>query len=343
MKRTHWLLGLLLLMSLPLAYFWFSGNSNERSTVAGADRLFKVEDPTQIGRIFIADRKGRTASFLPTASGWTYNDSFPARPDAMANLLEAITELEIAFKPANAAIPNMINSLATEGIKVEIYDRRQELLKAYYIGGATSDEYGTFVLLDGFDQPYVARIPGFTGNLRYRYNLQGDEWRDRTIFGELALEAIQAVQINYPKQRSQSFTLQRRPNGWSVVPLYPGTAVTQAALQPGTVERFLIPFEDMQLNRFVNQDPNRARVENQLPFAEIQVRLQSGETRSLALFPRWLVPQVAGEEPPAMVDANLDGFYGLTGRGDFVLIQNQIISQVLWPYARFFGGEAEVK
>ena len=97
----------------------------------------------------------------------------------------------------------MVSNLATEGIKVEIYDRQDELIKTYYVGGAPPDERGTYMMLEGFEQPYVAHIPGWDGNLRFRYNLVGDEWRSRILFpGEL--EEIESVSIAYPRQRSKS-------------------------------------------------------------------------------------------------------------------------------------------
>ncbi|MCB9291126.1 MAG: hypothetical protein H6560_27725 [Lewinellaceae bacterium] len=49
----------------------------------------------------------------------------------------------------------MVESLATEGMKVELYDKDGGLLKAYYVGGSTSDERGTYMIMEGAEQPYV--------------------------------------------------------------------------------------------------------------------------------------------------------------------------------------------
>ena len=64
----------------------------------------------------------------------------------------------------------MVKSLASEGIKVELYDRKGEKIKAYYVGGATPDERGTYMIMENAEEPYVAHIPSWEGNLRFRFN-----------------------------------------------------------------------------------------------------------------------------------------------------------------------------
>lgn len=336
MRRTFWLLGILLLLVGATLAIVLTNRERSRTTVVGADRAFKVPEAERVGKIFLADRRGNTTTLTRSPKGWTYNGTYPARPDAIDNLLDAVTRIEMAYKPANAAVPTLINSLSSEGIKVEIYDRRERLIKSYYVGGAPPDEYGTYVLLEGYEQPYVASIPGFTGNLRYRYNLVGDEWRDRTLFG-VPPEEVRSVQIDYPKQRSQSFRLDRRGRGWTVRPLYEATPAIQSPLRPGAVDAFLIPFETLQITRYANREQGRQEVSRELPFADIRVELQNAEVRGVRLYPRWLIPVPPPELNLEEVEADLDGFFGLTTNDDFVLIQNQVISEILWPYSRFFG------
>jgi hypothetical protein len=52
------------------------------------------------------------------------------------------------------------------------------------VGGITADEKGTIMLMEGSEKPYVVHIPSFVGQVRVRYLLGDDNWRDRAIFSE---------------------------------------------------------------------------------------------------------------------------------------------------------------
>ena len=198
MNRT-----LLLLIAVAVlgagAYFFLNTDQEAASTtVAGWDRDFAVPRD-QVHKVFIVQRSGVTSTLTRKGEQWFFNEKYPARPDAIENLLSAIESIRMKFKPTEAAIPHIVESLAARGIKVEIYGKEDELLKTYYVGGATNTEEGTYVIREGAEQPYVAELGAWVGNLRFRYNLVGDEWRDRTVFAS-RVEDIAGVSIESPKQ-----------------------------------------------------------------------------------------------------------------------------------------------
>ena len=47
-----------------------------------------------------------------------------------------------------AAFNNVIKQIATSGTKVEIYQGKDKPSKTYYIGGATLDHQGTYMILE---------------------------------------------------------------------------------------------------------------------------------------------------------------------------------------------------
>ena len=63
-------------------------------------------------------------------------------------------------------------------------------------------------MMDKAQQPYVMTLPAFEGNLRERFDLSRDDWRDPIIFVEKA-DNIRFVSINYPTERTKSFQLSR--------------------------------------------------------------------------------------------------------------------------------------
>ncbi len=336
MNRTLWLL--LAVVALGGLTAWYFAGGDDKTTLAGADRVFKVEDAGRIGKIFLADRQGNQTTLERKGDHWIVNGDYRARQDAVDNLLDAVTKVEMNYKPANAAIPTMIRSLATEGIKVEVYDRGGELLRAYYVGGAPTDERGTYMLLDGFEQPYVAHIPGWVGNVRFRYNLTGDDWRDRTLF-HLQPAEVTEVSIEYPTQRNKSFRLTRQGREWSIAPFYENTPVINRPPGKSAVESFLTLFDGLQSLRFANTAPERPEVESRLPFATVLIRTADGETQSLKLYPRWRDPAMAAENVKDMElpeGSTLDGYFAVTTADDFVVVQDRVVHPVLWAYESFF-------
>lgn len=333
MNRTIVLLIAVLALG-GLTAFLLLNREDEATTLATADREFAIKDADRIGKIFLADRQGNRTTLERKGDDWVYNGKYPARENAIKNLLDAITRVEMAYKPANAAVTSMVSNLATEGIKVEIYDRGGDLLKTYYVGGAPPDERGTYMMIDGHEQPYVTHIPGWDGNLRFRYNLLGDEWRSRLLF-PAEVEEVQSVSVAYPRQRSKSFRLQRQDGGWQVAPFYESTPLPAREVPRGRVEAYLTQFPELSINRFVNETPERAEVESMLPFAEITLTRTDGSEKSIKLYPRFIDATADPKTGYQAGSGGIDGYFGSSSEGDFMLVQHYVIDKVLWSYEAF--------
>ena len=143
------------------------------------------------------------------ADYWQYDGKYRANAAIMRTLLDAIGNIQMKYKPPTAAEKPIINDIATNGIKVELYDKRNKLLKAYYVGGSTADERGTHIMMEGAEDPLVGHLPGWEGNLRVRFSPTGTDWRDKSIFNEkiqrrsnLSLLNIRCKRINHSNWRN---------------------------------------------------------------------------------------------------------------------------------------------
>ncbi|NRB49232.1 MAG: DUF4340 domain-containing protein [Saprospiraceae bacterium] len=330
-KRSLILLGLLLVLGGFTVYSLMQ-NTDRGSTLSLEERNFAVEDTAAIHKIFMADRFNHQTTLERKGKGWLHNGQHPVNLNAMDNLMDAIKRVKIQFKPPNASIKNLIKSLATEGIKVEIYDRQDQLLKAYYVGGSTPDERGTYMMIEGAEQPYVASIPGFTGNIRFRYNLLGDDWRDKAVFN-VPVDQIQSVSINYPLQRSESFTVSKAGQGYEVKPYYALTKPTSALPNQSRVETFLYHFERILAESFINEHPKKDSILQQVPFCEIQLATTTGDSIAVALHPRYFMTAPSGPEASQRI---VERYYANVNQEDFMLVQNEVFKKVFWGYAFFF-------
>lgn len=335
MNRTY--LYLIIFLVLGGATFWMVTESqkDEKTSLLGADRRFKVDDPEQIQKIFIADRKGHITTLERSGDHWIYNKKYKARPNAMDNLIDAITRVEIKYQPPAQAVKHMVTSLATEGLKVEIYDKKDQLIKAYYVGGSTSDERGTFMMMADANQPYVANLPNWSGNIRFRYNLLGDDWRDVVVFNA-KIEDIAAVEVEYPKQKNKSFKIEREGNDFSVLPYYEITPKFNKPVPRGKIEQYLIGFEKVSCVGFDNLNEQKDSISASLPFCSIKLVKKEGPFTQLLLFPVQPKAKFDAKTGAPLPLSEVENYYALLNGEDFIVVSNALIKNLLWAYDFFY-------
>lgn len=327
MKRT------LLLAILFLALgggAWYALNKKSQSgSLNSPDMNFAVTNTGDIYKIFLADRNGRTATLDRKEDYWLYNGKARARATAVSTLLETIAHVNVWYVPPKAAEQSMIKSLASEGIKVEIYDKSNKLLKSYYVGGVTNDEHGTFMMMEGAQQPYVVHDPSFIGQLRVRYLLGDDEWMDRIIFREKPDE-IQSVTVEYPQRKSESFRLEKVGEAeYSVKPFYSTTTVIKQPLRKGVPEAYLLGFEKLGAEGFETDHPDRDSVVNLVPFTIVTVKKSNGEEKQVRFWPVEI--QQTREGMPYV-----HRYFAEVDRRDFLLIQEMVFAPIFRGYSFFF-------
>lgn len=333
MNRTLLLLIAVVVLGIGAYFLLSEEQQGPVSSMVGADREFSVPRE-EVYKVFLADRHGNRTTLTRGASGWTYNEKYPARPDAVENLLTAIDKIRMRFKPTQAAVKNMVEDLASNGIKVEVYGKDNQLLKAYYIGGATNDERGTYAILEGAEQPYVTEIPSWEGNLRFRYNLTGDDWRDRTIF-RLAPEDITRISVEYPKQQNKSFRVDYQ-NGAEVSPFYPLTPKIQRPLKVAKAEAYRMNFEKIISSGYNNMNREREEITQQIPFVIFTVETKDGAPQSLQLFPIYDKPFVDPKTGVTTQPTEVTAYHGLTHANDLMIMQNPMVGKILWAYDFFY-------
>ena len=120
--------------------------------------------------------------------------------------LTGITDEMVATAPK-------FRDIATKATKVEIYQGDDKPSKVYYVGNATNDHQGTYMVLeiDGVKStvPFVMFIPGNYGYLTSRFFTEAQQWRDAIVF-KYAPEAIKSIEINYLETPEQSFVINNK-------------------------------------------------------------------------------------------------------------------------------------
>ncbi len=332
MQRTFILF--LLFAGLGAGAYYALQQKKQTGTRNSWDMEFSVPSTGDIGKIFIADRNGQRATLERAEGYWLYNGQHRARPTAMQTLLETIQKVQVWYVPPKVAEETMVKSLAAEGLKVEIYDRAGKKIKCYYVGGVTNDERGTFMMMENADQPYVVHVPSFIGQLRVRYLLGDDDWKDRSVFAEKP-EAIQSITVEYPQQRSESFRLEKTGDlAYEIKPFYSTTPAARTPQRKGVAEAYLLNFTQLAAEGFETNYPQRDSVQALVPFAIVTVKNATGATTEAKFWP-------AQMQMHAYEKRNYVIRYFTSVNNSFLLTQERVFGPVFRGYEHFFGPEVK--
>lgn len=329
-KTTTWLIfGLLLLGAVVGGYLYF-GKGEKQSTLSYPEMQF-AQNTDEVYKIFLVHRHGEQTTLERQDSIWIYNGKYKANPAIMTNLLRTIRGVQLKFIPTKASVPNIIKDLATNGIKVELYGKTNNLLKTYYVGGVTNDEDGTYFIMEDSNNPYVMELPEVSGGIRIRYALTGDQWRDKAIIAA-PISSIQTVSVEYPKQKDKSFKLEKNGKTYSVTPFYPYVPKISRPLKTAAPASYLVGYENVIAEAFDNDNPHRDSILNTLPFSIIQYQTTEGNQKYVRFFPIQQKQQDGQGNQLPQVERYLADVNG----EDFMLVQHRLVGKLFWGYDMFF-------
>jgi len=333
---TRILFILFLLLATGTGFYFYSQNLQE--TAKTEERDFSIKDTDQVYRIFMADRNGNKVDLKKRDDQWIYKDKYVARENAVENVLETLRRVEVRYKPAQALEENMIVDLATNGIHVQIMNKSGKILKDFYVGGVTNDETGTYMIMEGSDQPFVTHMNGFEGGLRARFLMKEKDWRDRTVYN-IKMDEIQSVSVEYPKQKNNSFQLKRTNEGFQVETFYEITPQINKPVHQGKAEGYLIGFEDLIAESFENESPLRDSISQMIPFSIVTLTQKDGVEKTIRLHAYQFGDQYDDKGNPIVNLENvssIERYLADVSTGDFMLVQHQIFKRILWGYDYFF-------
>lgn len=337
MKKTLIYLSILTVL-IGLVYFLTRENTDLLTSSQRWDRNFAVPNTEDIGTIFIARRDADPTILKRKDDRWYINDQYLVSSSAMESLLTVISDINVKYVPTRASYSNIIQSIAGLGIKVEIYDRKERLMRAYYMGGVPQDERGNYFIMEGSDQPYVVHIPYFVGNLRTRFMLTEDQWRDKAIFSERSSD-IKSISVRYPAQEDESFIVKRNEEGrFDLSPLDKNMPRILRQRHPGMLDNFVRNFQRIGIESFFNEFTAKDSVMATIPFAIVELERTDGELVSYNFFQRFPSPLIGpyAARLADQEDFQLRFFVGNNHTGDFMTGQYRVLNRALWGYSWFF-------
>ncbi len=293
---------------------------------------FAIDDVDQVARIVIQNGRRYTVDLNKTANGWIVNGKYKARMSNVELLLNGLHNVDVKYIPPKAAEEHILWDITAHGIQVDVYHKNGDLLKSYFVGGSNSDESGTHVLMNGSSQPFVVHIPAMDGSIRARFELTVDQWRDRH-FLNFDPNDVQSIDVEYHRQPSQSFRLEKSGRIYSVSPLHPELRKYPDNYRKGTSEMFIRDLSNLACESFKNNYPFLDSIRRLQPFSSVRVTFKN-DTSQL-----WINTYPNGIPVYSEFTGPLHRMFMDVTPGDFMGGQYQVIKGILRGYDYFFEGD----
>ena len=327
-------------------------NNRYISTNRGEESNFQVWDTASVTKIYLADRKERESLLEREPQGWVLNGTYRAHPKQVQYLLTTLYKIRIKMPVSKASHDNIVKQLASQSTKVEIYQNvprinlfnkvklfyHEKRTKVFYVGDATMDSSGTFMLKEGADKAYIVYIPSFRGFITTRFTANPDDWRDHTVFHENMAD-IQSVAIEFNEDPEGSFRIDNMgKHQYKLTRLCDNKDLPYDTLK---VINFMSSFGDLRFEALFTNSLPQERIDSitSSPYVHhVILTDKEGNTKEMKTFKK-LVMNGVTDFGGDYGEIDRDRMYALIEGGkDFVLIQNYVFDKVLHDVHYFEAG-----
>lgn len=337
MQKNKILYILLAVLVVVAAYYYFKDHPGTIAHQEGALAEFAIKDTASIDKIFIADPKGGKVTLTRTGDKWMVDNEYEARPDNIRILMKTFYRVDVKSPVSNAAFNNVVKKIATNSIKVEIYQGENKPSKVYYLGDPTMDHQGTYMLLEleGVKStvPYIAHIPGFYGYLTTRFFTNKKQWRDAVVFKYKPKE-IKQITVKYFETPEESFTIKKEGNQLTLIDIQKNIPIANADLPKlqNYIERYQKIYYEM-----IDEESSPEKIDSIIttqPYFSITVNEVSGDSNQIVAYHmpnfRTLLDN-KGEE----FEYDIDRMYAHLNNDLFIFVQFATFDQLRVPKSYF--------
>lgn len=334
MKTYHYLA---ILVLLAIAAF-FAVRSRNPQTLDAADTQFAWKDTAAITKIFIRDRDGRTATLARQSKDtWTVNGGSKARQDGIATLLSTIYKVFVVKPVPNTAYDNVMESFKNPAKTIEIYTNNpNKVARKYDIGAAVPNKGGTYMLLDGSQQPYIVSIPAFEGYLLPHYFTQLEQWRSRTVF-DYQPDQVAWIKADYHAQPEHSFLLRvnnNAKNDYTISPLDPKYDL-KGSPRGTAIDSLLWSLSNKEVETYLNDYPKLDSLEKAQPYCHYTVSGKDGSTHTMIVFlaPITRRAKQQSDGKGKLIQFDNERYFAFVNEGkDLAMIQRYVFDNILKKY-----------
>lgn len=247
---------IILLILAVLAGVVFFNDQGVSETTSGPLRDFAVADTSSVGKFTISDTEGNLITITRDNAEKTWmveGSEFKAKPENATLALEAFKSTVIRQDLDESKIKTTMNYLAVRHKKVAIYKFGEDQpFKTWYIGNATPNHQGTFMLLQKKKQkstiPFIVYKPGLRGSLDARFFTSFKDWQYTGVYN-YGVGEIRKIEVINNDKPSESFIV--NVNDQSALTLLDGKNNPVPVFDTTQVAHYVTHFKKMHFNHVV--------------------------------------------------------------------------------------------
>lgn len=341
-KNRVFLVVMIVLITIALSFVL----TDKNSTLFGSDSQFAVKDTASIVKIYMVDKNNKSVLFERTEKAWLINGNGKAHEINMEMLLTTLRSLEVKYPVPQKAHDNVVKVMAANSIKVEVYtnDYRIKLgqlklfpfenkAKTYYVGNATQDNQGTYMLMEGAERPFVVTIPGFRGFVAARFTTDPKDWLSHEIFN-IPYNKIEEIKIQSSDYPNKNYQIRKLDNGYEIMALNNRQILSE--YDTVALYTFLDAFKNINYESVLD-DMAEKKVDSLLnaqPSYVISIKELNGdkhEIKTYKMYSRYDQEEIYGFKP----EYDLDRLYGWHN-GQMLMIQYYVFDKITRPVEFFY-------
>ena len=348
MKNNKILIAFVFVLIAVAVIIYVKTNSVKQGTIdsiEGAKSDFAVKDTSSINKIFITDAKGGKVTLTRGDDEWIVDGKYVARPDNIRLLMKTFSRIDVRSPVPKAAFNNVVKQIATGATKVEIYQGDDKPSKTYYVGGATLDHQGTYMVLetDGVKStaPFVMYIPGNYGYLTTRFFTEPAQWRDAVVFRYLP-EEIKSIEVTYFEKPAASFAIKNIDGQFALSDI-------------GSSE--IIPVDTAILNEYVNRyrkiyyemidiESPQEKIDSTIastPYISIEVKDIEDVSNKIVIYHMPNFREISDPVTTEVYEYDVDRMYGYLNNELFTYIQFATFDNITLPKKYFTSYQYSAK
>lgn len=347
MSKNKWVLIIMVLLVIIALGFVLT---EKKSTIFGSDSEFSVKDTANIVKVFMADNNGKSVLFERGDQGWILNGEYKAHKQNMSMLLKTLKSLEVKYPVPQKAHDNIVKLMAGNSIKVEVYKNDYrihigqlklfsyvDLARVFYVGNATQDNQGTYMLMENAERPYVVTIPGFRGFVAARFTTEPKDWLSHEIFS-VPYSRIEEIIVETPDQPNKSYQIRKLEEGYEIMSL--SNRQILPVFDTVALFTFLDAFKNINYESLLDDMPE-SKIDSILhsePVHIIQLKETNGqmhEIKTFRMYSRYDQEEIYGFQP----EYDLDRMYGWHNN-QMLMIQYFVFDKITRPIEFFYPHQA---
>ena len=292
---------------------------------------FAVKDTASIDKLVLTDTEGNVGvTLVRDGSKWVDGNQDCIQQHLVHTILETIKYIKVKSPLAEGSIETINKNLAAHHVKMEIY-QFGKLVKTWYIGDPTQDQYGTFMLLKDEEkgkspEPFIMHLPNMYGNLSTRFITDPLAFECTDVFLYDPLN-IASVEVTIPD--STQFNYKVVATGENSFELYNNSSAIHD-FDTTQVRTYLVGFKKIHFenHNYTMSQKNIDSLKQTVPYYIIKVTDKQGAENQIRIFKRKYLIEKYGLDGE-LLEYDQDRVWVELSDGRFVVGQYYVFCKLL--------------